>query len=191
MPLCLGLVVTAGPAVHIIFGSQWDEAIPVLQVMAVFSLTGSIGVNVGDIYKAIGRPDILAKLAAAELTVLVPALLFGSRFGLIGIAWAHAIVALVDTLVRLTVARRFVGVTFADIGRQLLPSLTAGGVLLAVAIPTAWATRDLGDLTSLVAITMAGAGAYPVTIIRVDRSTVSRLAGFVGMDRFNAKDGAS
>ena len=122
---------------------------------------------------------------------MVPALLFGSRFGLIGIAWAHAIVALVDTLVRLTVARRFVGVTFADIGRQLLPSLTAGGVLLAVAIPTAWATRDLGDLTSLVAITMAGAGAYLVTIIRVDRSTVSRLAGFVGMDRFNAKDGAS
>ena len=187
VPLCLGLVVTAGPAVHIIFGSQWDEAIPVLQVMAVFSLTGSIGVNVGDIYKwdeaipvlqvmavfsltgsigvnvgdiykAIGRPDILAKLAAAELTVLVPALLFGSRFGLIGIAWAHAIVALVDTLVRLTVARRFVGVTFADIGRQLLPSLTAGGVLLAVAIPTAWATRDLGVYRGEVVLEDAGWG---------------------------------
>ena len=33
-----------------------------LRVMAVFSLVGSIGVNAGDVYKAIGRTDILAKL---------------------------------------------------------------------------------------------------------------------------------
>ena len=52
--------------------------VPVLRVMAVFSLIGSIGVTIGDVYKAIERPDILAKLSIVELTLLFPALLYGA-----------------------------------------------------------------------------------------------------------------
>ena len=73
VPLCLGLLITADPAVGVLFGDQWTEAVPVLRVLALFTLVASIGVNVGDVYKAIGRPDILAKLGPLDLVVLTPA----------------------------------------------------------------------------------------------------------------------
>jgi O-antigen/teichoic acid export membrane protein len=181
VPLCIGLFVTAQPAVAVLFGDQWSEVVPILQVMAVFSLIASVGVNAGDVYKALGRTDVLAKLSILELTVLVPALIYGARFGVIGVAWAHAIVAGIDSVVRLLVARRMVGVSLREIGRQLVPSFGAGAVLLAVAVPVLRLTSDLGGISSLAITAAAGAGAYVAALWRFDRSTVRRILGWVGV----------
>ncbi|MBN2112627.1 MAG: lipopolysaccharide biosynthesis protein [Acidimicrobiia bacterium] len=181
VPLCVGLFITAGPAVEVLFGDKWADAIPVLRLLAVFALVGSIGVNIGDVYKAIGRPDLLAKLAFVELALLTPALILGARHGLIGVAAAHAVVAAIDTTIRLTVARRFVHVTFRDIGRQLLPSLQAGAALGLVAAGALWAASPAGPVAALAATVVAGAAAYFTVLYRVDREAVRRLAGWVGL----------
>jgi len=183
VPLCVGLFITAGPAVEVLFGEQWHAAIPVLRLLAVFALVGSIGVNIGDVYKAIGRPDLLAKLAFLELALLTPALILGARHGLIGIAAAHAVVAAIDTAIRLTVARRFVSVTFRDIGRQLLPSLLAGAALAVVASGALWAASAAGPAAALAAAVTAGGTAYFTVLYRVDREAVRRLAGWIGLRR--------
>jgi O-antigen/teichoic acid export membrane protein len=179
VPLCVGIFITAEPAVKVLFGEQWIGAIPVLRLLAVFALVGSIGVNIGDVYKAIGRPDILAKLALLELVLLTPALILGARHGLIGVGAAHAVVASIDTTIRLTVARRFVHVTFRDIGRQLLPSLEAGAALALVAGGVLWATSAAGDAVSLAATVLAGSATYFAVLCRVDGEAVRRLAGWV------------
>lgn len=183
VPLCVGLFITAGPAVEVLFGEQWRGAIPVLRLLAVFALVGSIGVNIGDVYKAIGRPDILAKLAFVELVLLTPALILGARHGLIGVGAAHAVVASIDTVIRLTVARHFVGVTFRDIGRQLLPSLKAGAALAVAATGAGWAASAAGPAVSLAAAVVTGAAAYGAVLYRVDREAVRRLAGWAGLRR--------
>jgi len=183
VPLCVGLFITAGPAVDVLFGPQWGEAAPVLRLLAVFALVGSIGVNIGDVYKAIGRPDILAKLSLLDLALLTPAMILGARHGLIGVAAAHAVVAAFDTTIRLTVARHFIHVTFRDIGRQLLPSLKAGAVLALVAGGVLWGTSGAGNGLSLAATVPAGAAAYLLTLYRVDRPAVRRLAGWLGLRR--------
>jgi PST family polysaccharide transporter len=187
VPLCLGLLITAEPAVEVLFGSQWDAAIPVLRIMAIFTLITSVGFNVGDVYKAIGRPDILAKLGILDLAVLTPALILAAPHGLIAIAWARTAVAVVDTAVRLFVARRVVDVTFRDIGRELLPSMQAGAALTVVALPVMWGTAAAGHLISLMATTAAGAIAYGATLYRVDRGAVVKIAGWIGIGRLFRK----
>lgn len=181
VPLSLGLLLTAEPAVKVLFGEQWYAAIPVLQVLAVFSLIGSIGVNAGDVYKALGRPDILVKLSAVELTMLVPALIFGARWGLIGVAWAHAAVAVIDSLVRLVVASRMVGFDFGDVWRQLRPSALAGLWLTAAALGAGALTADLGPLSRLLAMAAAGGTTYAVALWRYDSEAVTRVLGWMGL----------
>jgi O-antigen/teichoic acid export membrane protein len=183
VPLCVGLFVTAEPAVAVIFGDQWQAVVPVLQIMAVFSLIASIGVNAGDVYKAIGRPGILAKLAILELLLLVPALLYGARYGVVGVAWAHAIVATVDSLIRLAVARSVLDLSLRDVGRQLMPSLAAGAILAAAAWATLGFTASLGDLPSLLITAVVGAATYAVAIWRLDHDAVLRILGWVGLRR--------
>lgn len=181
VPLSLGLLITAGPAVDVLFGDRWAAAAPVLRIMAVFSLIASIGVNAGDVYKAIGRPDLLAKLSMIELFVLVPALIYGAQFGLIGVAWAHAAVATVDTVVRLLVARSLIGVSLGAVARQLRPSLIAGAWLVAAAVPALAAGAVVTPMVSLTMATIAGAAAYALALWRTDSAAVRRLMGWIGI----------
>ena len=183
VPLSLGLLITADPAVKVLFGDQWHAAIPVLQVLAVFSLIGSIGVNAGDVYKALGRPDVLVRLSAFELTLLIPALIYCSRWGLIGVAWAHAGVAIIDSAVRLVVAARMVGFDGWDVWRQLRPSAYAGAWLAAATLGAGLITAGLGPLSRLAAMTAAGGVTYCLALWRFDREAVLRVLGWVGLKR--------
>ncbi len=185
VPICIGLFITAEPLVAVTFGSQWSEAVPILRIMAVFMLTASVGVNIGDVYKAIGRPDVLAKLAIVDFVVLAPALVAGAHLGgLIGIAWAHALVSAVDTLIRLEVARRMVGVRFSDVGRAMSASIRAGSVLAIVAGTTMSLAAPLSDLARLLITAVVGMGAYAVAVWVFDRAALVRIAGWVGVERF-------
>jgi PST family polysaccharide transporter len=183
VPLCIGLFLTAEQSVAALFGDQWAEAVPVLKVMAVFSLIGSIGVNAGDVYKALGRTGVLARLSVLELIALVPALLIGARHGLVGVAWAHAAVAAADTTIRLAVANRMVDTTFGDVWRQVAPSLAAGVWMAAAVVPVLWVTGDATPFVSLLAATAAGSVAYGVALWRIDPVVIRRILGFVGLRR--------
>lgn len=176
VPLSLGLLVTAEPAVETLFGHQWHDAVPVLRVMALFSLIGSIGVNAGDVYKAMGRTDVLAKLATLELAILVPALLYGARFGIVGVAWAHAAVATFDTVIRLVVARHMVGVGFSDVWRQIRGSLGAG---LLMSIAALGALQVGVGFPALMAATVTGAIVYSLALWRFDGDVIRSMVGFL------------
>src|SRR5215211_4042802 len=99
-PLCLGMLVAAEPIIRVIFGDQWLQAVPLMQVLSLYALVLSIGFHVGDIYKAIGRPDILLKLAIPILLVRLTALWIGSQYSLIGIATGHLVAASIELVIR-------------------------------------------------------------------------------------------
>ena len=155
-----------------------------LKVMAVFAPSARSGVNAGDVYKALGRTGVLARLSALELIAVVPrALLIGARHGLVGVAWAHAAVAAADTTIRLAVANRMVGTSFGDVWRQVAPSLAAGVWMAAAVVPVLWMTGDATPFVSLLAAAAAGSVAYGVALWRIDPVVIQRILGFVGLRR--------
>jgi PST family polysaccharide transporter len=183
VPLCLGLLIAAEPIVLTLFGEQWRDAIDVLRIMALFSLIGSIGVNIGDVYKAIGRPDILAKLGLIDLIVLVPALLIGARWGIVGVAWAHALVSLFDAAVRLAVTHRVVGIRPATVLREAAPAVAAGAALAAGAIPVLIVTAGSSPPVRLIATAVAGATAYIAAIVKTDPEAARRITAWISLRR--------
>jgi len=191
VPLALGLLITAEPAIGALFGNQWAEAVPVLRILAIFTLVASVGYNAGDVYKAIGRTGILAKLGIIDLLVVAPALIIAAPHGIVAVAWTHAAVSLGDTFLRLVVARHFIGVTFRDIGRQMLPAYRAGIALAVAAQATVWATAGLGDLLSLAMTTIVGGTVYMGVLARFSRADLRRILGWVGLGRFVRQPEAS
>jgi len=183
VPLAIGLLITADQAVSLLFGDQWAEAVPVLRVLAVFTLFVSVGFNAGDIYKAVGRSDLLAKLGMVDLVVLAPALVLAAPHGLIAVACTHAAVALGDTILRLFVARRFVSAGFREMMAEAAPAYGAGALLAVVALGTLWAASGLGDAISLALTVVTGAATYLLALSRLAPGDLGRLMRWAGMGR--------
>lgn len=184
VPLALGLILAADPLVRVAFGEQWLAAIPVMRLLALFALVRSVGSNVGDIYKAVGRPDILVKLGLLNLVVLMPALWFGSRYGLVGVALGHVLAGLFRTVARLFVATRFVKVTWVEILRELKPSVLGGIALTALALPTLYLTAGMAPLARLLLVGLAGATGYLAVLWLLERESMLQAGRLVGLPGF-------
>ena len=83
----IGLV--AEPFVLLLLGPKWLDAVPLIQVLAMFGIVRSLHGPTGSIYVALGKPIVVAALQSVQLAlalslmvVLVP------RLGAVGAAWA-------------------------------------------------------------------------------------------------------
>lgn len=174
-PICLGLIVAAEPIIRVVFGDQWLESVPIMQVLAAYALVLSIGFNIGDVYKAIGRPDISIKITIPAMFFRIAVLIIGAKLGgLIGIACGHLLAAVVEVTIRLTVATRILDLTFGDFARQLT-GLAGASVMLLAALPVLWLTGGWQPLPRLILVIMIGAACYLAVIWRVEHTLLADL----------------
>lgn len=179
MPLCLGLFIAADPIVKVFFGDQWLEVIPLLRILSIFALIYSIGYHVGDVYKAIGRPDILFKLNILSIFIAIPALLIGSLYGLIGVVWGYLIGIILDQIITIYIATRFVRVTFGDIFREMIPATQAALVMIPIAFAALYLTKNTSSFIQLVTVTLSGAVSYLGMVWWSERKSLLKLAQVV------------
>lgn len=83
----IGLV--AEPLVLVLLGAKWLDAVPLIQVFAVFGIIRSVHGPTGSIYLAIGKPRVVAFLQCMQLLVAVAMMLWlVPQMKVLGAAWA-------------------------------------------------------------------------------------------------------
>ena len=177
-PLCLGMLVAANPIIRVIFGDQWLLSIPLMQVLSMYALVLSTGFHVGDIYKAIGRPDILLKLAIPILIIRMVALWIGSQYSLIGIAFGHVVASSIELVIRAVVTIKVVKVSLLDMIRQLT-ALIYGIFLLLFAVPVLYLTQSAPPIIQLIAVITAGATGYIGAVWFLERDSILKVLGLI------------
>jgi len=186
VPISLGLLIAADPIVRVVFGEQWLDIIPILRVLAIYAWVYSLGYHVGGLYKAIGRPDISLKLAIMTLLIIIPALLIGSKFGLIGIAVGHLIAVLLRRFISLNVATRFAKVSMSDILGQLRPAFMSGAVMVPITLAVLNLTQPMHPFFRLTFVVLAGAISYLGMLWWIERENLVRLIRIVGLGKASA-----
>ncbi len=177
VPLCIGMIIAAEPIIRVAFGEQWLESIPIMRILSLYALVISVGFHVGDIYKAIGRPDILLKISIPVFFVRVIALWIGAQYSLIGVAIAHLIAGTIEVTIRLIVAMRVIDLSPRDIISQLRAFL-AGIVLIVTAGGTLMLTGSIRPLFQLVAVILAGAAGYIFAINQLEKEIVQPVLSY-------------
>jgi ethanolamine transporter EutH len=125
----------------------------------------------------------LFNLSIFTLIILVPSLLIGARFGVIGIAWGHLIAVLIRRVVSLAIATRFVNVTLWDIFSQLVPSLRAGLVMLPLSYAVLYATAGFAPIVQLILVVITGAVSYLGVAWWTEKENLFRLLKAVGVSK--------
>lgn len=126
-PLAFGLAVLAEPIILTVLGGKWSGAIAPMQILAFYALIFSAGFNLGDVYKATGRPGILTAINLVNLVIAVPLLVFAATGGLTGVALGQVGIAIVITTVNWIVAYRASGIGPSVLVKSIwAPFLAAG-----------------------------------------------------------------
>jgi O-antigen/teichoic acid export membrane protein len=67
MALGFGMAAVAPEVVRLVFPSgKWEPAIPLFMILAINGMISTLAWNAGDVFKAIGRPDVSTKLLVIE-----------------------------------------------------------------------------------------------------------------------------
>lgn len=170
IPLGIGISLTAEPLVLVFLGPQWIDAIPLIQVLAVYgAITISFG-NAGPAIVALGKPRLLAGIKMAVFVVLVPLASAATIWaGPIGAAWALLAAACLRVTLLVIVTRRLLDLRLTHVALSTWRIFAAtlamiGGVQ---ALQQLWPTsQSVGTMAlQLGAYVATGATVYCVTIL--------------------------
>ena len=67
--LCGALALFAPPLIPRVFGPQWAEAAPLLRVLALVAAVQSLGWLTGELFKALGRPEVISRVMFAQVAL--------------------------------------------------------------------------------------------------------------------------
>jgi O-antigen/teichoic acid export membrane protein len=130
LPAAAGIAVIAEPLVTVVLGPRWLDAVPLIQVLGLAGAVNALETNIGSVYLALGRPQILSRLYGffvALIVVLVVA--FTWRWGVVGAAWGCLLAAVLNIPVyygaMITTLRMSVGQVIDVVWR---PLVAAGGM---------------------------------------------------------------
>lgn len=189
VPISFMIILVADPLVHALLGPDWSKTIPIMRLIAVSSLIISIGSNVGDVYKAIGRPSILWRLGIFNLMALSMCLVVGVKYGLLGVAIGRIVASIFVMTLRLFYATRVLDISLLDIWRQLRPAFNGGVALCLVALPLLATTSDMNPLIQLILVCLTGSLAYLGGLWFFEKDSVITVLDMLGLRKALPRDG--
>jgi len=145
-----GLLVLVAPEfTSLLLGEKWQPMVPVLQLMAVFTLLDPIRATVSSLFAAVGHPEQVVRTRLAQLAALVAGLYtLGTHWGITGVALAVDGMLLLGLGWLLAKARAYVdysalrlfGAPVAALAAGTVAALAAQWLVCRTVCPALWLT---------------------------------------------------
>ncbi len=156
IPAGLGILAVADLMVPAVLGWQWLDAVPVIQVLAVYGVIQALQTNIGYIYLALGNLRMITYIAAAQavllLILLIPSVYY---WGVRGAALASLATIVLMIPVNQSLIARCLKLSSTEFLKRLVHPLIAG-LLMAGAIILLKQTFDLPRVTFYYLMAMLG-----------------------------------
>ncbi|MBT9465184.1 lipopolysaccharide biosynthesis protein [Hydrogenophaga sp.] len=169
-PVAVGLFCLSDLVVDLLLGSQWTDAVPIMQILGLCGLVGALQGNMYVVMSAMGKPKANTLLGAVLLVLTLPALVFFSvQFGALGAAYVQLISAVVGfcgivwvfTAVTGAAKVRLFAVMWRPMASSCLMYLTLWGAQFVVGMHGA----ALMSTVQLLLLVFLGVVVYAITIL--------------------------
>ena len=129
--LGVGLAVVAEPMVKVIFSDKWIEAVPVIQLISIYSVILSFIFSIGDFYKARGQLRLLSYLSLLRLLMVAPVLYFFATTyrSIVFIALAQLIIIVIHWAINYFVFARQLNISVRELLNVLRTPVVLGSVM--------------------------------------------------------------
>jgi O-antigen/teichoic acid export membrane protein len=177
-PAAALLAVIAPVIIVPILGDKWLQyrtMFIVLTLLAVYAGNRTMLSIFFEAYKSIGKPWIVPIYNGVKLAVMIPAMVVGAHFGIIGLAMVYIPVQIIELPAALYLADRYIGISPQQVWRAARVPLLATFAMTAATLGVELAlTRGLrlGDTPTLGACLLVAAIVYLGTLVILDRSII-------------------
>lgn len=176
-PFMITLVILAGPVVMVLFGNQWTESVPIIQILCVGSLFIYSTSIVNDLLISTGKIGKSFKINATIQLLLISSVLISSTHNLIAVALAIAICNIISFLIYQKVSLDVLGTT---LGRFMPVYIKSAALLLICALLPLSCVFMLGydkitNVISIAAIYLANILIWVLSVIALKLPISSEL----------------
>lgn len=174
-PVGILLSGAADPFTRAILGERWLPMIAPLTVLGLWGAVRPVHGTIGWLFNSVGMASLLARVSAATLLFLVPAIFVAAGLGgITAVAGALLIEMLVASVALAVLAERRLGITVRS-QWKILRSVIAGSAVAWITSRTVSVTSGvLPDVVRLVAAAGLGAVAYVLVVMVLDRGVLRR-----------------
>jgi O-antigen/teichoic acid export membrane protein len=179
LPMGAGLFLLGDIIATVCFGNKWAGLGIVLSILGLKEgLLWAVGVN-SEVYRAMGRPDIMTKLMFVQVLYFLPAYFLAAQSGLTVFLYVRLALALTSIPIQLFLCNKLLGVSpyyLWENGKNSILATTAMTVCLQI---LKWSVDYLGIGTpcvmSLALLILAGIFIYAATMWLMDKPSVLEM----------------
>ncbi|MFK7975413.1 MAG: lipopolysaccharide biosynthesis protein [Halioglobus sp.] len=173
IPVFFGMSCTAPLFVNVLLGDKWAPAAPLLQLLALVMPLRLLGNIFPPLLWGTGQPRVSASNFALASVFMVAAFLFGSQWGVIGLAYAWVFMF---PLVFMVTAHRSCRAIHLPIGRYLKqlwrPAIAGLAMYAAVLAANPIVVTAFGPVGELAQLVSVGAAVYLIALWLLDRQSM-------------------
>jgi len=166
LPAFAASLVLAPEIIYMLFGPQWDEAVPVMQALTLLGVVQFLTYLNSNVVKALGKPSWQVVIVAITAILKVITFLFAVRYGIVGVAVAAVCVGYLVAPAWYWAVNRLAPISFvqyfAHIRGPVLASVLSGGAMLGV-------RQLLGDAPAAITLIAAAGAGLVVFIAAIQR----------------------
>lgn len=135
VPAGLGIAAVAEPLIPLLLGERWLQAVPIVQVLAIYGVLAALSSVFGPVFMALGRPRVLTWFSLLNLSIFIPAIVIGAMAGSVrGAAWGCLFVVTIMMPLSHWLASRALGIRLRQVAAMLWrPAAAAVSMYVAVA----------------------------------------------------------
>jgi hypothetical protein len=176
----VGLALVSNVFTRVVFGAEWTDAAPIMAALSIYGALLAVSWNVGDVYKAIGRPDILWKTAVVEFALLAPVLYTLAQRSAFAVSLGHVSVAFAVSALRLAIAIYLLKLSVRRTLAQFIPSVAGSAVMGAAVWGSLQLTAPLPGLIELGAAVLVGLVSYAGALGWLERDLMGGIYERIG-----------
>lgn len=180
-PLLAVLGATAATLVPVMFGDHWAEAVVPTQVLCIAGALRVLLNPTGAVLKARGYVKAEAICAGAYLPLVTIGVWLGLRHGVVGVSWAVTAATAGWFILVGIVALRALPHSLLDYGRAVAGAAVGSALCGIAALFTLRVLQHNGvsGLVSLAVAILAGAVAYALCLLALERDTIEKYVADV------------
>ncbi len=127
LPVLIVVHVAAFPIIRLMFGDQWDAAIPIASALAIWAMLQAVHSFSDTALVALGAEKLMFVTSLVIFAVRIALVIFASfyfgEFRLINVAWALVLSGVIEIVLKTLAIKLGVGAGVFGMYRRLIPSL--------------------------------------------------------------------